>query len=81
MLKNEEPSVDSIAENVSKMLELVSGHHLRMLFLKILVNEVGYSFAANAPVTVFMTSVICSSIIVVYLDTFLARLLQLFSLE
>ena len=53
VLKSEEPSVDSISENVSKMLELVSGHHLRIIFLKLLVKKVRYSFAADAAVTVF----------------------------
>jgi len=51
VLKSEEPSVDSIADNVSKMLELVSGHHLRVIFLKILVNKVRYSFTADAPLS------------------------------
>jgi len=48
VLRSEEPSVDVIAENVSKMLELVSGHRHRFIFLKILVNKVRYSFAADA---------------------------------
>jgi len=58
VLKSEETSVDSIAENVSKMLELVSGHRLRVIFLKILVNKVRYSFSAAVPATIFMIYVI-----------------------
>ena len=58
MLKSEEPTVDSIAENVSKMLELVTGHHLRIIFLKILVIKVRYSFASDALVTVFVIYVL-----------------------
>ena len=64
MLKSEESAIDSVAENVSKMLELVSGHRLRIIFLKILVNKVRCSFAADASVTIFMIYVLCSSIIV-----------------
>ena len=58
VLKSEEPTVDSIAENVSKMLELVTGHHLRIIFLKILVIKVRYSFASDALVTVFVIYVL-----------------------
>jgi len=46
VLEIEESSVDVIAENVSKMLELVSGHSHRIIFLKILVSKV--SFVADA---------------------------------
>lgn len=42
MLKSEESSIEVIAENVSKMLELVSGHRHRVIFLKILVDKVRY---------------------------------------
>jgi len=81
VLKSEESAIDSIAENVSKMLELVSGHPLRIIFLKILVNKVRYSFSADAPVTVFMIYIMCSSIIVENLGKVPISLFLLFLLD
>jgi len=52
VLKNEESSIEVIAENVSKMLELVSGHRHRIIFLKILVVKVRISFATVTKVFV-----------------------------
>jgi len=51
VLNTEESSIDGVAENVSKMLELVSGHRHRVIFLKILAEKVGY-LASNVLVTV-----------------------------
>jgi len=73
VLRSEESSVELIAENVSKMLELVSGHRHRVIFLKILVDKVRcHDF--YQPIFIYISnSVQCCYIYCENLDTFLSE--------